>query len=222
MVTQIPTNASNETWRMFRVISEFVDGIETLSNAGPCVSIFGSARTEASDPYFKQAIEMGKLCAENGYGVITGGGPGIMEAAHIGAVEAGGKAIGLNIELPMEQFPNKYQNVKLDFHYFFVRKVMFLRWSSAIVICPGGFGTLDELFEALTLVQTNKAQKVPLILLGKDFWAGMMDWLDKKMLVDNKYISPEDPGLMHLTDDPNEAIAIINEFNKKRKSATNF
>jgi hypothetical protein len=145
-----------------------------------------------------------------------------MEAAHIGAVEAGGKAIGLNIELPMEQFPNKYQNVKLDFHYFFVRKVMFLRWSSAIVICPGGFGTLDELFEALTLVQTNKAQKVPLILLGKDFWAGMMEWLDKKMLVDNKYISPEDPALMHLTDDPNEAIAIINEFNKKRTSATNF
>jgi len=222
MVTQIPSNASSETWRMFRVISEFVDGIETLSNLGPCVSIFGSARTESNDPYFKQAVEMGKLCAQNGYGVITGGGPGIMEAAHIGAVEAGGKAIGLNIHLPMEQFPNKYQNVKLDFHYFFVRKVMFLRYSSAVVICPGGFGTLDEMFEALTLIQTNKTQGVPLILIGKDFWAGLVEWIEKKMLVENKYISPEDPGLMKITDDPNEAIEIINEFNKKRKNVVNF
>ncbi|MCL2844297.1 MAG: TIGR00730 family Rossman fold protein [Chitinivibrionia bacterium] len=223
MVTQIPSNASSETWRMFRVISEFVDGIQSMSNVGPCVSVFGSARTPADDRYFKQAIEMGRLCAENGYGVITGGGPGIMEAAHIGAREVkDGKAIGLNINLPMEQFPNPYQNIKLDFHYFFVRKVMFLRYSSAIVVCPGGFGTLDELFEVLTLVQTNKSQKVPIVLLGKDFWGGMMDWVEKVMLKDNKYICPDDPKLMHLTDDPNEAIRIINEFNKKRTSATNF
>jgi len=222
MITQIPNNASEEAWRMFRVISEFTEGIQTLSNIGSCVSIFGSARTKPEDKYFKQALEMGKICAEHGYGVITGGGPGIMEAAHIGAVEAGGKAIGLNIELPFEQVPNPYQNVKLDFHYFFVRKVMFLRYSSAIVGCPGGFGTLDELFEAMTLVQTNKTLGVPLILLGKDFWSGMMDWINEKMLVDNKYISQEDPDLITLTDDPNEAIAIINEFNKKRKMATNF
>jgi uncharacterized protein (TIGR00730 family) len=161
MVNQIPQNASSETWRMFRVISEFVEGVETLSNVGPCVSIFGSARTKPDDKYFKMAVEMGKLCAENGYGVITGGGPGIMEAAHIGAAGVGGKAIGLNIKLPMEQHPNEYQNMRLDFHYFFVRKVMFLRWSSAVIICPGGFGTLDEMFEALTLIQTNKTQEIP-------------------------------------------------------------
>jgi len=222
MITKMPDNASSESWRMFRVMSEFVDGIQTMSNLGPCVSIFGSARTPADDKYFKQAIEMGRICAENGYGVITGGGPGIMEAAHIGAREAGGQAIGLNIELPMEQFPNKYQNVKLDFHYFFVRKVMFLRYSTAVVICPGGFGTLDELFEALTLIQTNKTLGVPLILLGKDFWAGMIDWIKQKMLVENKYISPEDPDLFHITDDPKEAIEIINRFNKERKTTENF
>lgn len=222
MINQIPANASEEAWRMFRVISEFTEGIQTLSNIGPCVSIFGSARTKPEDCHFKQAIAMGKLCAENGYGVITGGGPGIMEAAHIGAVSAGGKAIGLNIELPFEQVPNPYQNVNLDFHYFFVRKVMFLRYSSAIICCPGGFGTLDELFEAVTLVQTNKTLGVPIILLGKDFWSGMMEWVEKKMLVENKYISTEDPKLITLTDDPKEAISIINEFNKKRKTATNF
>jgi len=205
MVTQIPTNASNETWRMFRVISEFVDGVETLSNVGPCVSIFGSARTKPDDKYFKQAIEMGKLCAQNDYGVITGG-----------------KAIGLNIKLPMEQNPNPHQNIQLDFHYFFVRKVMFLRYCSAVVVCPGGFGTLDEVFEVLTLIQTEKTQKIPLILLGKEFWGGMMDWLEKVMIKDNKYICPDDPKLMYLTDDVNEAIKIINEFNKDRKAAANF
>ena len=222
MVNQIPQNASSETWRVFRVISEFVDGIETLSNIGPCVSVFGSARTQPDDKYFKTAVEIGRLCAQNNYGVITGGGPGIMEAAHIGAVKANGKAIGLNIKLPMEQHPNEYQNVQLDFHYFFVRKVMFLRWCSAVVVCPGGYGTLDEAFEVLTLIQTEKTQKIPLVLIGKDFWQGMMDWIEKAMLVENKYISPEDTGLVHITDDPNETIAIINEFNKNRKNATNF
>ena len=222
MVNQIPQNASSETWRVFRVISEFVDGIETLSNIGPCVSVFGSARTEPDDKYFKMAVEIGKLCAQNNYGVITGGGPGIMEAAHIGAAEANGKAIGLNIKLPMEQHPNKYQNIQLDFHYFFVRKVMFLRFCSAVVVFPGGFGTLDEAFEVLTLIQTEKTQKIPLILIGKDFWQGMMDWIEKAMLVENKYISPEDPDLLYLTDDPNEALDIINEFNKNRKNAINF
>ena len=222
MVNQIPQNASSETWRMFRVISEFVEGIDTLSNIGPCVSIFGSARTKPDCKYFKTAIEMGKLCAQNNYGVITGGGPGIMEAAHIGAVAGNGKAIGLNIQLPMEQHPNEYQNVKLDFHYFFVRKVMFLRWCSAVVVFPGGFGTLDEAFEVLTLIQTEKTQKIPLVLIGKDFWQGMMDWINKVMIEDNKYISPEDPYLINLTDNPNEALSIINEFNKKRKSTSNF
>ncbi|MCL1947361.1 MAG: TIGR00730 family Rossman fold protein [Chitinivibrionia bacterium] len=222
MVTKIPLNASSETWRMFRVISEFVNGIETLANIGPCVSVFGSARTEPDDKYFKMAVEIGKLCAQNNYGVITGGGPGIMEAAHIGAAEANGKAIGLNIKLPMEQHPNKYQNIQLDFHYFFVRKVMFLRFCSAVVVFPGGFGTLDEAFEVLTLIQTEKTQKIPLILIGKDFWQGMMDWIEKAMLVENKYISPEDPDLLYLTDDPNEALDIINEFNKNRKNAINF
>jgi len=223
MVNHIPQGAlASETWRMFRVLSEFVNGIETLSNVGPCVSIFGSARTKPDDKYYKQAVEMGKLCAENGYGVITGGGPGIMEAAHVGAAGAGGKAIGLNIQLPMEQHPNKYQNLQLDFHYFFVRKVMFLRWCSAVVVCPGGFGTLDEAFEMLTLIQTEKTQKIPLIFMGKDFWQGMMEWIEQKMLIENQYISQEDPNLIKMTDDPNEAVAIINEFNKNRKHATNF
>ena len=222
MINKIPQDASSETWRMFRVISEFVEGIETLSNVGHCVSIFGSARTNSDDKYYKQAVEVGKLCAENGYGVITGGGPGIMEAAHAGAIEANGKAIGLNIKLPMEQHPNKYQNMQLDFHYFFVRKVMFLRWCSAVVVCPGGFGTLDEAFEVLTLIQTEKTQKIPLIFMGRDFWQGMIDWIKQKMLIDNQYISPQDPSLINITDDPHEVIAIINEFNKNRKHAANF
>jgi len=222
MVTKIPQNASSETWRMFRVISEFVSGVETLSNIGPCVSVFGSARTKPDDKYYKMAVEIGRLCAQNNYGVITGGGPGIMEAAHVGAVEANGKAIGLNIKLPMEQHPNKYQNVQLDFHYFFVRKVMFLRYCSAVIVCPGGFGTLDEAFEVLTLIQTEKTQKIPLILMGKDFWSGLAEWIEKAMLMDNKYICPDDPKLIHLTDDPNDAIAVINKFNKDRQNAANF
>jgi uncharacterized protein (TIGR00730 family) len=222
MIEQIPQDASSENWRMFRVISEFVNGIETLSNVGHCVSVFGSARTKPDDKYYKQAVQIGKLCAENGYGVITGGGPGIMEAARFGASQANGKAIGLNINLPMEQHPNKYQNIQLDFHYFFVRKVMFLRWCSAVIICPGGFGTLDEAFEVWTLIQTEKTQRIPLIFLGKDFWQGMMDWVKQKMLIENQYISASDPDLINITDDPTEAIKIINEFNKNREHAAIF
>jgi len=222
MVKKAPYHSSEETWRMFRIMAEFVEGIETMSSLGPCVSIFGSARTKPDDKYYKMAEDTAKLIASNGYGIITGGGPGIMEAGNKGAMEAGGTSVGLNIDLPFEQNPNPYQNIELEFRYFFVRKVMFLRWATAVVIMPGGFGTIDEMFETLTLIQTQKTPSLPLILMGTDFWAGMMDWINEKMLKDNAYISPDDPGLLHLTDDPLEALQIINRFNSRRESPTNF
>ncbi len=222
MVKKAPYHSSEETWRMFRIMAEFVEGIETMSSVGPCVSMFGSARTKPDEKYYKMAEETARVIASNGYGLITGGGPGIMEAGNKGASEAGGVSIGLNIDLPFEQHPNPYQNIELEFRYFFVRKVMFLRWATAVVIMPGGFGTIDEMFETLTLIQTQKTPSLPLILMGTDFWAGMMDWIKEKMLYTNGYISAEDPGLLHLTDDPLEAIQIINRFNSRRESPTNF
>ena len=222
MVKKAPYHSSEETWRMFRIMSEFVEGIETMGSVGPCVSMFGSARTKPEEKYYKMAEETAKVIAENGYGIITGGGPGIMEAGNKGAHEAGGTSIGLNIDLPFEQHPNPYQNVEIEFRYFFVRKVMFLRWAQAVIIMPGGFGTIDEMFETLTLIQTNKVKALPLILMGTDFWGGMMDWIKETMLEKHNYISEGDPDLLHMTDDPQEVIKIINEFNKKRESPTNF
>lgn len=221
MVAKADTHSSEETWRMFRILAEFVEGIETLSSAGPCVSIFGSARTKPEESYYKMAVDVAKMIAKHGYGVITGGGPGIMEAANKGASEGGGTSVGLNIDLPFEQHPNEFQNIEMHFRYFFVRKVMFLRYAAAVVILPGGYGTIDEMFETLTLIQTQKTPQLPLILMGKDYWGGMMDWIKKDML-GHEYISPEDPDLLHITDDPEEAMAVIDKFYNQRKTFTNF
>ncbi len=222
MVKKAPYHSSEETWRLFRIMAEFVEGIETMASLGPCVSMFGSARTKPEEKYYKMAEETGALIAKNGYGLITGGGPGIMEAGNKGASEAGGHSVGLNIDLPFEQHPNPFQNIQIDFRYFFVRKVMFLRWASAVIIMPGGFGTIDEMFETLTLIQTQKTPTLPLILMGTDFWAGMMDWIGEVMLKENEYISAGDPDLLHMTDDPQEVMQIINSFNSRRESPTNF
>ena len=201
-------------WTMFKVISEFVDGFETLNKIGPCISIFGSARTKSDHPYYEAAVDIaGRLC-EEGWGVITGGGPGIMEAANKGAHEAGGTSVGLDIDLPFEQFTNIYvdNDKQLGHNYFFVRKVMFVKYAQAFVAMPGGFGTLDELFEVLTLVQTNKIRKVPIILFGVKYWQGLYDWIVETMLKDENNISEKDLKLIPMTDDPNEVVQIIKDF----------
>lgn len=215
------TTYSEETWRIFRIMSEFVEGFETLSRAGPCITVFGSARTPEKDTLYELAVETARLSAQNGYGVITGGGPGIMEAANKGAVEGGGKSIGLNIQLPFEQVPNPYIKTMLSFRYFFVRKVMFLKYTSAVIMFPGGFGTLDEMFETLTLIQTQKISFLPLVLMGKSFWERLLQWVNDEML-GHKYISSEDLDMLKITDDPNEAVDIINSFYKRRQSERNF
>ena len=181
-----------ESWRIFRIMAEFVDAIETLSKVKHAVSIFGSARTEAGRSLLRGRRRLlARLLAEKGFGVITGGGPGIMEAANKGAAEAGGQSVGMNIRLPFEQKPNPYANISIDYKYFFIRKVMFVKYAMAYVILPGGFGTMDELFEALTLIQTKRIKPFPVILMGSEYWKGLLDWLKKTMLRDNK-ISPED------------------------------
>jgi uncharacterized protein (TIGR00730 family) len=205
---------SDDVWRIFRVMAELVDGFETLSKVGPCVAIFGSARTAEDHPHYKLTVDVGRAVAQAGYGVISGGGPGIMEAANKGAYEIKGAAsVGLNIMLPFEQTANPYQNVALHFRHFFVRKVMFLKYTSAVIVMPGGYGTLDELFEVLTLVQTEKIHPTPVVLMGKEFWAGLLDWLDAVMLKKEKYISDNDiTSLIHITDDPDEAVSIIKKY----------
>ncbi len=210
-----------ETWRLFRIMAEFVEGFETLSQIGPCVTIFGSARTPIEDPYYDLTVQMARVAVENDYGVITGGGPGIMEAANKGAKEAGGKSIGLNIQLPFEQEPNPFIKTLINFRYFFCRKVMFLKYTSAVIVCPGGYGTLDEMFETLTLIQTQKISHLPLILMGKEYWKGLLDWL-KNELLRREYILQEDLDLYHAVDDPLEAIELINSFYKKRGENVNF
>ncbi|MDA9773986.1 TIGR00730 family Rossman fold protein [Saprospiraceae bacterium] len=200
-------------WTMFKVVSEFVNGFESLNKIGPCISIFGSARTKPDHPYYQAAVDVaGRLC-EEGFGIITGGGPGIMEAGNKGAHEAGGTSVGLDIDLPFEQFTNIYvdNDKQLDHNYFFVRKVMFVKYAQAFVAMPGGFGTLDELFEVLTLVQTKKISSVPIILFGKAYWQGMIDWITNTML-DEGNISAKDLDLIPVTDDPDEVVKIINEF----------
>ena len=197
-----------DTWRVFRIMGEFVEGFDELATVTRGVSIFGSARTPAEDPYYAAAQETAALLSKAGFTVITGGGPGIMEAANRGAFEASGASIGCNIELPFEQAPNPYQTRSLKFKYFFVRKTMFVKYSNAFVIFPGGFGTLDELFEALTLIQTRKIKNFPVILFGSEFWAGMLDWLENAILK-NRYIAAEDRGLLNVTDSPAEVVEII-------------
>jgi uncharacterized protein (TIGR00730 family) len=213
-----------DSWQIFKIMSEFVQGFEKLAKIGPCVSIFGSARTLTDNKYYQIALEAGKLLTERGYGVITGGGPGIMEAGNKGAFEAGGKSVGLNIELPFEQFHNKYidTNKLLDFDYFFVRKVMFMKYSQGYIVLPGGFGTMDELFEAMTLIQTGKIARFPIVLVGTDYWGGLIKWINDTMLTQQKNINPEDLNLFRLVDTAEEATEHIFRFYDKYTLKPNF
>lgn len=215
---------SNDSWAIFKVMSEFVNGFETMARIGPSVSIFGSARTKPGDKYYLLAEKIAEKIAQAGYGVITGGGPGIMEAGNKGAHQGGGPSIGLNIVLPFEQHYNPYidRDKNLNFDYFFVRKVMFVKYSQGFVVMPGGFGTLDELFEAITLIQTKKIGKFPIILVGRDFWSGLMDWI--KTVIVEKYFTanPEDLNLIKLVDTEDEVVEVINNFYKKYTLSPNF
>jgi len=203
--------SKQESWRVFRIMSEFVDSIETLSDVHNAVTIFGSARVKPDDPYYKKAEILARLLVQNGFSVITGGGPGIMEAANKGASEAGGKSVGMNIRLPFEQKPNPYANIHLDYKYFFIRKVMFVKYAVAYVILPGGFGTMDELFEALTLIQTKRIKSFPLILMGSEYWQGLSDWVKKIMLAEDK-ILPADLDLLQVVDEPQEVVKLIKKY----------
>lgn len=200
-----------ESWRIFRIMAEFVEGIESLSDVGHAVTIFGSARVKKDDPYYKKAEYLAHLLAEAGLSVITGGGPGIMEAGNKGASEAGGKSVGMNIRLPFEQKPNSYANISLDYRYFFIRKVMFIKYAMAYVVLPGGFGTLDELFEALTLMQTKRIKSFPIVLMGREFWGGLIDWIKDTLLRENK-VSPSDLALIEIIDDPEEVVKYIRKY----------
>ena len=202
---------ADEPWRVFRIMSEFVDGFETLRSLGDAVSMFGSARFSSSNKYYKKASETAELFSKNGYAVITGGGHGIMEAANKGAKEAKGESVGLNIMLPMEQQQNEFITLPLEFRYFFVRKLMFVKYTKAFIVFPGGFGTLDEFFEAVTLIQTNKIESLPIILYGKEYWKGLLDWIKDKCLSEET-IDEFDLDLFKLTDDPNEILKIVNDF----------
>ena len=213
-----------DSWQIFKIMAEFVDGFEKLAKIGPCVSIFGSARTKSDNKYYQMAVETGKLLTERGYGVITGGGPGIMEAGNKGAYEAGGKSVGLNIELPFEQFHNKYidRDKVLEFDYFFIRKVMFMKYSQGYIVLPGGFGTMDELFEAMTLIQTGKIARFPIVLVGIDYWSGLIDWIKDTMLAKERNINPEDLNLFRLVDTAEEAAEHIFRFYDKYVLKPNF
>jgi len=201
-----------DPWRIFRIMAEFVDSFEALSQLGPGVTVFGSARLGRTDPYYQHAVDLAKALAKHNLAVITGGGPGIMEAANKGAREARGKSIGLNIELPHEQRGNRYVNVPIHFHYFFSRKVCFVKYSVAFVFMPGGFGTLDELFEVLTLVQTQRIPRFPLICFGREHWTGLFRWMKSRLEDKTAYISPGDLDLVTITDDPQEAAEIILDY----------
>ena len=217
-------NKTNDSGAIFKMMGEFVNGFEKISQIGPCVSIFGSARTKPDHIYYKLAESVAKSICEAGYGVITGGGPGIMEAGNKGAHLAGGTSVGLNIDLPFEQHDNPYidNDKSLDFDYFFVRKVMFVKYSQGFVVMPGGFGTLDELFEAITLIQTNKIEKFPIILVGTDFWSGLMDWIKETMLDKFSNLSPWDIDLIHLVDTEEEVVNILDSFYKEYGLSPNF
>jgi len=212
-----------DMWRVFRIMSEFVEGFESMARLGACVSVFGSARTKPGTPYYKLGEDVGRALVEHGYGVITGGGPGIMEAANKGASEAGGVSVGLNIDIPREQLSNPYvdRDKLIDFNYFFVRKVMFVKYAQGFIVLPGGFGTMDEFFESLTLIQTHKSTRFPVILMGTSFWEGMVDWLNDSVLGEGN-ISEQDQDLFSLTDDPYEAVHTIDTFYKEHALAPNF
>ncbi|BFP43349.1 TIGR00730 family Rossman fold protein [Muricauda sp. SCSIO 64092] len=214
---------TNDSWAIFKIMGEFVNGFERMSLIGPCVSIFGSARIRPGDTYYELAVNVARRIAESGYGVITGGGPGIMEAGNKGANMAGGTSVGLNIDLPFEQHDNPFidSDKSLDFDYFFVRKVMFVKYSQGFVVMPGGFGTLDELFEAMTLIQTNKIHTFPIILVGTEFWSGLLDWIKSTMLEAGN-ISAHDMDLIRLVDTEDEVVEIIDAFYKGNTLSPNF
>ena len=212
-----------DTWRIFRIMSEFVEGYERLGKCGPSVSVFGSARTPPDNPYYELGVTVGRKLAERGFAVITGGGPGIMEAVNKGAQEGNGISIGLNIVLPHEQSANPYVDAEglIDFDFFFARKVMFVKYAQGFIVLPGGFGTTDELFESLTLIQTSKTARFPVVLMGSDYWAGLLDWIENVLKADG-YISPHDTDLFTLTDDPDEAVDIIERYCDKTGLLPNF
>ena len=224
MVSENWIEKSHDSWSVFKIMGELVEGYEKLSQLGPCVSIFGSARTKPDDKYYKKTIEISEDIVKLGLGVITGGGPGIMEAANKGAQKAGGVSVGLNIDLPYEQTHNEFidSDKVIDFDYFFVRKVMFVRYAQAFVVMPGGFGTLDELFEAITLIQTNKIERFPVILYGSDFWSGCIDWIKNTVCQKFNNVSVNEMFLFELVDSKEEIIDILKKFYDKKKFAPNF
>jgi uncharacterized protein (TIGR00730 family) len=215
---------SSDSWAIFKVMAEFVEGFEKLSKIGPCVSIFGSARTLPSNPHYETAVEIAAKLVRHGYGVITGGGPGIMEAGNKGAFLQGGKSVGLNIILPFEQTHNHYidRDKVLNFEHFFVRKVMFIKYSQGFVVMPGGFGTLDELFEAVTLIQTKKIGRFPIVLVGKTYWSGLMTWIKTTLIEDQHNANPEDLDLISVVDTATEAVQVIDDFYSKYLLQPNF
>jgi len=212
-----------DTWRIFRIMGEFVEGFERLSEIGPSVSVFGSARTKPGTPYYEMGREVGRLLVEHGYAVITGGGPGIMEAANRGAQEAGGVSVGLNIVLPHEQRVNPYvdPDKAIQFDFFFARKSMFVKYAQGFIVLPGGFGTMDELFESLTLIQTGKTARFPVVLMGTEFWGGLLGWL-RAMMLESGNIAEPDLGLLTVTDDPAEAVHVVEAFSQEVGVAPNF
>jgi hypothetical protein len=212
-ITESPVK---DLWRIFRIMAEFVEGFDELATVGPAVSIFGSSRAKPDDRYYKLAEQTASELAKAGFAVITGGGGGIMEAANKGAAKAGGKSIGLNIELPLEQIPNKYQNLSLHFRYFFCRKVMFLKYAHGFIVFPGGYGTMDEFFESLVLIQTLRQASFPVILMSSDHWGGLAAWMKEKMLKENPFIAPADLNVFTVADDPRDAVKIIADFREAR------
>ena len=221
---QWSSHGGDTAWRMFKIMAEFADGFDRMEKFGPCVSIFGSARTKEENPYYRLTEKIAEKLVKEGYGVITGGGPGIMEAGNRGAHKAKGKSVGLHIVLPHEEGANKYvdHNKIFFFRYFFARKVMFTKYAQAFIYMPGGFGTMDELFEILTLVQTGKIDRVPIILVGKAYWSGLIDWIKGTMLAQEHNINAKDLDLFHITDDPDEVAKVIKAFYKKEPLKPNF
>jgi len=215
---------TNDSWALFKIMSEFVYGYEHMAEIGPCVSIFGSSRMKPDNPYYELTVKVANKIVDQGYGIISGGGPGIMEAANKGAHQGGGTSVGLNIELPFEQHDNEYidRDKNLEFDYFFVRKVMFVKYSQGFVVMPGGFGTMDEFFEAITLIQTHKIDKFPIILVGKAFWSGLIDWIKKVMIEKFQTVSESDLDLIHLVDHEDEVTDILDNFYNKYDLSPNF
>lgn len=213
----------SDIWSVFKIMGEFVEGFDKLYKIGPCISIFGSARTKPGEKYYEDAVKTAELITKHGFGVITGGGPGIMEAGNKGATEGKGKSVGLGIDLPFEQGTNQYvaREYEINFHYFFVRKVMFVKYAQGFIVFPGGFGTLDELFESLTLIQTHKITQIPIVLYGTDYWGGLVEWIENTMKRRGT-VSEKDTKLFHLTDDYEEAVKIVCDFYKKKQPMPNF